>query len=111
MSKNYFIVDLQSDYKKFADIKEIRKLLIDVLYDDTLSCRDNPDVVMQNVKVLIDLAKYENVSITILENNLKSYDYKIIDLMQLERDLEDIKQLVGKENLFDEIINIINKGE
>ena len=29
---NYFIVDTQSDYKSFADIKDIRNLLIDVLF-------------------------------------------------------------------------------
>lgn len=111
MNKNYFIVDLQSDYKAFADIKEIRRLLVDVLYDDTLSCKDDPDIVVQNLKVLTELAKYENLSISILEDNLKSYGYKVIDLMELERNLEDIKHLVGHENTFDEIIKLIDKGE
>lgn len=108
---NYFIVDLQSDYKSFADIKNIRNLLIEVLFDDALSCKDDVDIVIQNLRIMRELAEHENISISFLEGHLESYGYKIIDLMQLERDLEDIKQLVGKENLFDEIINIISKGE
>lgn len=108
---NYFIVDLQSDYKAFADIKKIRELLIEVLFDDAYSCKDDADIVIQNLRIMRELAEHENISINFLEGHLESYGYKIIDLMQLERDLEDIKQFVGKENLFDEIIKLINEGE
>lgn len=108
---NYFIVDSQSDYKSFADIKSIRNLLIEVLFDDALSCKDDVDIVIQNLRIMRELAERENISISFLEGHLESYGYKIIDLMQLERDLEDIKQFVGKDELFDEVINLINKGE
>lgn len=108
---NYFIVDLQSDYKAFADIKKIRNLLIEVLYDDTLSNKSDEDIVMQNLKTMRRLAEENCTSINFLESELGSYGYKIIDLMQLQRDLEDIKQFVGKENLFDEIIKLISEGE
>ena len=108
---NYFIVDTQSDYKSFADIKNIRNLLTEILFDDAISCKDDVDIVIQNLRIMRELAEHENISISFLKSHLESYGYKIIDLLELQRDLEDIKQFVGKDELFNEVINLINKGE
>lgn len=108
---NYFIVDLQSDYKAFGDYKSIKSLLIELLYDDTFSNRNDEDIVMNNLKIIRRLAEEYSTPISFLVRELESYGYKVIDLLELQRDLEDIKQFVGKDELFDEVINLINKGE
>lgn len=107
----YFIVDLIGDYKAFANYDDIKNLLIEKTIDDTKMNLDDENIIKANLKILETLAKDNCQSLKYIEERLDSFGYKIIDLLQLERDLEDLKQFIGQESLFDAVISLIEKEE
>ena len=88
--KQYLIVDLQGDYIELASLNDIKRLLISEVREDTFNNYDERDVVEGNVKTLCSLAS-DDMTLKQMEEQLKFYYYKIIDLLQIQRDLEDIK--------------------
>ena len=107
MDKRYFLVDLYSDYKEFMDYKDLRVLLIERIVDDVRSNKNELEIVTNNFDLMTRLAEEKFTRLDFIIANLKDFGYKVIDLMELERDLEDIKQFVGYDNVFDEIIKLI----
>jgi hypothetical protein len=70
--------------------KEIKEFLIDELGDDIERNVDEPDIVMEDTKALMKLARDKMTLKEIIEE-LLTYQYKVIDLLKLQRDLEDVK--------------------
>lgn len=110
----YLLVDCMSDYKEIGDLKTIKDLLIVDLVEDIFNNVDERDVVEGNVKVLKKLAM-NTMTLSEMKEELNCYSYKIIDLLQIQRDLEDLKNYFApnKEPItisFDTVINTINKG-
>lgn len=113
----YFVCDVydSSDKGKIMDYKDLRNLYIDELYHDTIDNYSEKEIVVFNVKEFVNLARSDTLpNIDDLKDYLESYGWKIIDLLQIQRDLEDIKNYFkGKLEYYgkiDEVINIINKG-
>lgn len=110
--KQYLIVDLQGDYIELASLNDIKRLLISEVRDDTFNNYDERDVVEGNVKILCSLAS-DDMNLKQMEEELEVYGYKIIDLLDLQRDLEDIKcYFLDKEKYVGavcETIDMINK--
>ncbi len=88
--KHYLIVDCMSDYKEIMDIKGIKELLIEEVTQDIYNNPDERDVVEGNVKILKSLA-LDSMTLKGMEEELECYSFKIIDLLDLQRDLEDVK--------------------
>lgn len=111
MNKNYFIVDLYSDYKAFMEYKDLRELLIERIVDDVRSNKNELEIITNDFDLMTRLAEEKFTPLEFIIASLKDFGYKVIDLMELQRDLEDIKQFVGHDTVFDEIIKLIDKGE
>lgn len=107
--KRFLLVDTLTDYKALNNEKELKKLLVELVGNDTRESMENPDIIRNNIKIFEELTK-ENVSINYIEKQLEGFSYKIIDLLELQRDLEDAKDYFTKKESFNEIIEVINKG-
>lgn len=107
----FFIVDLIGDYKAFADYDDVKDLLLEKVIEDTKMNLSDEHIVSTNLETLGKLARDKHTSINYITERLESFSYKIIDLMQLERDLQDLKYFIGQESLFDAVISLIDKGE
>ena len=110
----YFICDMydSSEYGKIKNYKELKELLINEIIDDLKNNRDDYDIVVSCTDSLRNIASGRDNVENVLEE-LESYGWKTIDLLELQRDLEDIKGYF-QNNLknyrkIDEVINIINK--
>lgn len=110
MCKRYLVVDLNSDFKEEMEYKDLKRLLIDVIVEDLLMNCGEYEVVKSCTEDLEKLAREDFTSEKWIIENLLSYSYKVIDLYDLQRDLEDCKQYFSNENEFNIIIEKINKG-
>jgi len=114
----YFIFNVYGDIKngKIMDYKGLRNLYIDELYQDTIDNCSEREIVVYNAKEFVNLAQSDtSPNVNDLKDYLASFGWKIIDLLEIQRDLEDLKNYFApnKEPItisFDTIINTINKG-
>lgn len=115
----YFIFNEYDDIKngKIMDYKGLRNLYIDELYQDTIDNCSEREIVVCNAKEFVNLAQSDTLpNINDLKGYLESFGWKIIDLLEIQRDLEDLKNYFApnKEPItisFDTVINTINKGD
>lgn len=108
----YLVVDLMSDYKSIMDYKDIRDLLIEELVQDlkeNISEITLQDSMKNNIGILERLAREKDTSLSYIEKELQSYNFKIIDLQQLHRDLYDLRDFVAISNEMDKTLDIICK--
>lgn len=111
----YFIIDVYDDIKngKIMDYKGLRSLYIDELYQDTIDNCSEREIVVHNTKEFVNLAQSDtSPNINDLKDCLESFGWKIIDLLEIQRDLEDLKNYFEKDNpcsAFELVGNIINK--
>ena len=114
----YFIFNVYDYIKngKIMDYKGLRNLYIDELYQDTIDNCSEREIVVYNTKEFVNLAQSDtSPNVNDLKDYLASFGWKIIDLLEIQRDLEDLKSYFApnKESItisFDTIINTINKG-
>lgn len=111
--KQYLIVDMNSDWKELVDYKRLKTILITTIQNDLLMNCSDYDVSKQCSDILCKIAN-EDYTEKWLKEQLESYCYKIIDLLDLQRDLEDVKEYFApnKETIlvnFNTIINKINE--
>lgn len=115
MIKQYLIVDLNSNYKELMDYKGLKNLLIDTVQNDLLMNCSEYDISKDCSDILSKLAKEDFTCVSYITGHLLSYCYKTIDLLELQRDLEDCKNYFTNEStiptVFDVVLDIINKGE
>lgn len=88
--KQYLIVDCQSDWTKLASWNDIKSFLANEVKEDTLYNYNEKDIVVANTKILCSLVN-NTMCLNEIKQELECYNYKIIDLLDLQRDLEDIK--------------------
>lgn len=110
--KQYLIVDLCSDLKKLGNSNDIKELLIGQITQDMLNYYYEEDIVISNTKLLCSLAS-DIMSLKTMIQELEPFGYKVIDLLDLQRDLEDFKQYWGNKGNykgnFDMILKTINE--
>lgn len=113
--KQYLVVDLNSDWKELTDYKGLKNILINTVQNDLLMNCNDYDVSKQCSDILCKMAK-EDYTGKWIKEELESYCYKTIDLLDLQRDLEDSKTYFIKESnkpcdiptVFDVVLKIIN---
>lgn len=112
MYKNYLVVDIYGDYKELMNYKGLKQLLLEELVRDTKDNYKEWDIVSTNVDMFSKLANEDYTSIDYLVEQLEGFGFKVIDLLETQRDLEDIKEYFkGKGSaVFDNVIDMINKG-
>ena len=112
MYKNYLVVDIYGDYKELMNYKGLKQLLLEELVRDTKGNYQEYDIVSINADIFKKLALEEHISTDYLIEQLEGYGYKTIDLLDTQRDLEDIKVYFKDKGsaVFDNVIDIINKG-
>lgn len=110
--KQYLVIDIYSDYKEEMNYKDLKQLLIEELARDTKDNYKEWDIVSINVEIFSKLALEDYTSVDYLLEHLEGFGYKVIDLLDTQRDLEDIKvYFKGKGSaVFDNVIDMINKG-
>lgn len=112
----YFIYNVYdgSEHGMIKDYKELKELYINEIKNDLLDNYTEREIVVCDTNTLVEYAKGKEPTLEDIKENLESYGWKIIDLLQIQRDLEDIKNYFkGKLEYYgkiDEVINIINKG-
>lgn len=109
MIKQYLIVDLNSDYKKLMDYKELKSLLIDTIQEDLLMNCGEYEIVRDCSDELIKMATQDYTPEKWIIDMLESYSYKTIDLLDLQRDLEDMKQYFYKDTTKNEFETVLEK--
>lgn len=112
----YLIVDMNSDYKEIMDYKGAKNLLIDTVQNDLLMNCSDYDVSKYCSDILSKLAKEDFTKEDYIKEELLSYSYKTIDLLDIQRDLEDLKEYFAPNDDttlaidFKSVIDKINKG-
>lgn len=109
--KRYLLVDLMGDYKKTLSLDELKEETIDIIKDDMLSNCGEYEIVRDCADSLVCFAKGE-MTIKDIKEQLESYSYKVIDLLEIRYDLGDIEQYFQKDtdcNVFNVAIDRINK--
>ena len=100
----YLVVDLNSDWKKKMNYKELKELLTSSIQEDLMMNLGEYDIVKDCSDELVKMAKEDYTSLKWITDLLESYSYKVIDILDLQRDLEDIKgYFLDKENC---VVNI-----
>ena len=116
--KKYLLVDLMSDYRDIMSYKELKDMVVNNIVEDTLENIGDKSIVRTNTLLLEEITKKEP-TMSFIEEELYNNSYKIINLNDLVKDLEDAKdvfssvkleQLPTSCNMFDIIIEKINKG-
>ena len=113
--KQYLVVDLNSDYKEKMDYKGLKNLLIESIQEDLLMNYGEYEIVKDCSNELVKMAREEYTELKWIKDLLESYSYKVIDLLDLQRDLEDLKQYFApnEDSLlscsFRDILNMTNK--
>ncbi len=109
----YLVVDIYGDYKEIMNYKGLKQLLVEELARDTKDNYKEWDIVSINVDMFSKLANEDFTSINYLTEQLEGFGFKVIDLLELQRDLEDIKIYFGNKGtaVFDNVIEMIRKGE
>lgn len=115
--KNYLIVDCMGDYTELADYKDIRDLLIEEIVQDireNIGDKSLEKETLDNIYLLERLAREKDTPLSYIEKELECYSFKIIDLLSLQRDLEDVRgYFLNKNNYVDDVcedvIDKINK--
>lgn len=107
----YFVCDVCDDskYGKIMSRKKMYELLIDEIVEDARSNDNDYDIRSECADQLGSLAKNNLVSDKYVIDGLEGYGWYVIDLLQLQRSLEDLKKLIGHEIVFDEVIRLINE--
>lgn len=90
MNKHYLLVDLMSDYRDVMSYKELKEMTANHIVEDTLNNLGDESIVRTNTLLLEEMIKKEP-TIKYIEEELLNYSYKIVDLFDLHRDLEDLK--------------------
>lgn len=106
----YLVVDLNSDYKEKMDYKGLKELLIKSIQEDLLCNVGEYEIVKDCSNELVKMAREEYTPLKWITDLLESYSYKVIDLLELQRDLEDCKEYYMKDDSFNVVIETINKG-
>lgn len=107
----YFVCDVCDDskYGKIMSNKKMYELYVDEVIEDAKSNDNDYDIRSSCVEQLGSLAKNNLVNDNYVIQGLEGYGWYVIDLLQLQRSLEDLKKLIGHEIVFDEVIRLINE--
>ena len=109
--KRYLLIDCYDDTKQLKTFNELKELHIEEIISDLIDNRDSFDIVRIDADTLGKYAKGKVPTLEEIKDNLAAYGYKVIDLLDLQHDLEDMKQYFEKNyytSAFDEIIEKIN---
>jgi N-acetyl-anhydromuramyl-L-alanine amidase AmpD len=107
----YLLVDTYADTQELKEYNELKDLYIEEIKKDLLENIEDKDIVRKGVNILVETIKGKTIPIKTIEDSLECYGYKIIDLLQIQRDLEDIKKYFEKRyytNDFKVVIEMIN---
>ena len=110
--KQYLLVDLNSDYKELMDYKGLKNLLIESIQEDLLMNYQEYNIVKDCSNELVKMAREDYTELKWIKDLLESYSYKVIDLLDLQRDLEDLKQYSTNDkviNAFEIVLDKVNK--
>ena len=109
--KHYLLVDCYDDKKELKTFNELKELHIEEIISDLIDNRENFDIVRIDTDTLGEYAKGKAPTLEEIKDNLAAYGYKVIDLLDLQRDLEDIIQYFSKSYYvgdFKCLLDIIN---
>lgn len=113
MIKQYLIVDCMGDYTELADYKDIRDLLIEEIIQDireNIGDKSLEKEMLDNIYLLERLAREKDTPLSYIKKELECYSFKIIDLLDLQRDLEDIRgYFLDKQDYVEDICETIDK--
>lgn len=113
----YLVSDDYGNFKEIMNYKQLKELLIDELIRDTRENIDfeNKDVMELNIKQLGELAKDNIVSLDYIKDNLKSYGWSVLNILDVQKGLNDIREYVARKStgvnikVFDDILKYIDE--
>lgn len=113
---SYLLFDEYDDFKGMYNYKKLKELLIHELQDSiNENCKDNVDLVKDNVKVLSKLAQEDYTDDNYIIEQLKTFGYGVLDLSLLSSMLTTFQNYYHRESpiipkdCIEETLNIINE--
>ena len=111
--EQFLLVDLTCDYKEKKNYKELKNRLVELVVTDAIESgynTDDKDILKNDALILSKLAKEDFVSLDYIKKELEGFSYKVIDLIDLQRDLEDVKSyFLDKQEYVGDICETIDK--
>lgn len=109
----YLVYDCYDDIRngKINNRKQLKDLWASEIFDDAMNNIDDNDIVLACLCDLRDLVKDKMTDKQIF-GGLESFGWKVINLLDLQRDLEDVKGYMENKCFiggFNEVIDLINK--
>lgn len=113
---NYILFDEYDDFKGMFNHKMLEELLIHELQDSIdENCKDNVDLVKDNVEVLSKLAQEDYTDDNYIIEQLENFGYGVLNLSILSNMLTTFQQYYHRESpiipkdCIEETLNIINE--
>lgn len=101
----FLISDDYGDFKRIMNYKEAREFLIDEIVEDSKQNHTEYDIISLNVKQLGELSKNNLITDKYLIDNLKSYGWNVINVSDLQKDINDLREYLFGINGNDKIVN------
>ena len=88
--KRFMVLDtFGGGYTELLTIDEVKDILVDEIIEDTKNNYDDRDIVIQNAKMLGDLAKTKTPNEKYLKEQLEEFGWYVRDILDLQAALSD----------------------
>ena len=109
----YLVSDNYGDFRELMNYKEVKDMLVDELVEDTIENYDDKDIVKSNVELLSKMCKNDTMDINYLIDNLQSYGWHVLNVFDIQKGINDIREYVGRKSdklkIFDDILKYIDE--
>ena len=108
----YLVSDDYGDFKEIMNYKQLYEMLVDEIVDDTIRVGEY-EIIEYNAEQLGKLAKNNLVSEDYIIDNLQSYGWHVINIFDIKKGLNDIREYVARKNnnlkVLDDILKYIDE--
>lgn len=109
----YLVSDDYGDFKEIMNYKQLYEMLVDELIEYTKNNYEEYDIVSLNVKQLGELAKNNLVDEKYIVDNLKSYGWSVLNILDIQKGVNDLREYVARKStdikVFDDVLKYIDE--
>jgi len=109
----YLVSDDYGDFKKIMNFKELYGMLADEIVQDIKQNYNEYDILKECVDQLGSLVKNNLVNEKYIINNLESYGWHVINILDIQKGINDLREYVARKStdlkVFDDILKYIDE--
>lgn len=109
----YLVSDDYGDFKKIMNYKQLYEMLIDEIVEDIKQNFNEYDVLKACADQLGNLAKNNLVNENYIIDNLESYGWHVINILDIQKGINDLREYVARKStdlkVFDDILKYIDE--